>query len=233
VRRLPRRAPRPWAEEKSKWRQSALQLWIVFIKDYEPFCSLGRNLSRARPDERMVILQDTFEDKATSTIRGRGYSMMQYRHWAEKHSLRVFPITESKVYQFFCYSRGLGVAAARLTRFRDALAFSLYTIGIEMRYPKFQDVMGVFMAGDQDKIMELVLSCIKAIYTTDGEYHEITVDNQAELVEFVQDMTKEQFDMVETFFETMPKLVQTIEKACDKCGTMNYAKLEGLQNFFV
>jgi len=107
------------------------------------------------------------------------------------------------------------------------------TIGIEMRYPKFQDVMGVFMAGDQDKIMELVLSCIKAIYTTDGEYHEITVDNQAELVEFVQDMTKEQFDMVETFFETMPKLVQTIEKACDKCGTMNYAKLEGLQNFFV
>lgn len=106
-------------------------------------------------------------------------------------------------------------------------------IGIEMRYPKFQDVMGVFVTGNQEKIMELVLSCIKAVYTTDGEYHEISVDNKSELVEFVQDMTKEQFDMVEEFFETMPKLIQNIEQACDKCGTVNHAKLEGLQNFFV
>ena len=128
----PRRAPKPWAEEKSKSRQAALQLWVLVMEGYGEFCSLGRYLARAEPHEKMAILQDTFEDKATSTIRGRGYSMMQYRHWAEKSSVRVFPITESKVYQFFCYSRSLGVAATRLTRFREALAFCVYTIGLDL-----------------------------------------------------------------------------------------------------
>jgi hypothetical protein len=107
------------------------------------------------------------------------------------------------------------------------------TIGIEMKYPRFQDTMGIFVSKDQKRIFDLVLSCINAIYTTDGDYHLITDENIGELDEFVSDMTKEQFDMIEEFFYTMPKLVQTIDVTCDKCGAHNHATLEGLQNFFV
>ena len=128
----PRKAPREWEEEKSKSRQAALQLWVNFIRGYEEFSALGRYLSRAEDSDKMCILKDTFEGKATSTIRGRGYSMLQYSRWAESCAVRVFPITESKVYEFFKFSRGLGVSATRLTRFREALAFSLHTIGLDL-----------------------------------------------------------------------------------------------------
>lgn len=107
------------------------------------------------------------------------------------------------------------------------------TIGIEMKYPRFKDTMGIFVSKDQDRIFDLVLSCINAIYTTDGDYHLITDENLGELDEFVSDMNKEQYDMLEEFFHTMPKLVQNIDVTCDKCGAHNHATLEGLQNFFV
>lgn len=107
------------------------------------------------------------------------------------------------------------------------------TIGIEMRYPRFQDVLKIYADDDQDKVIDLIISCIKAIYTTDGDYTEITVDDKEELREFVFSMTKDQFDKVEEFFVTMPKLKQNIDVTCDKCGKENHATLEGMQNFFV
>jgi len=54
-----------------------------------------------------------------------------------------------------------------------------------------------------------------------------------ELEEFIYSLTKEQFDKLEKFFVTSPKIVQTIECDCPKCGKHNVSKLEGLQNFFV
>jgi hypothetical protein len=58
--------------------------------------------------------------------------MLQYKSWADANSVRVFPITESKVYEFFKHSRDLGVSSTRLSRFREALAFSLHTIGLDL-----------------------------------------------------------------------------------------------------
>lgn len=106
-------------------------------------------------------------------------------------------------------------------------------VGIEMKYPKFKDVMGIFASEDEAAVMDLIISCVKAVYTTDGDYNEITHDDRADLEEFINSMTKEQFDKVEQFFVTMPKLRQEINAKCDKCGADNHAVLEGLQNFFV
>jgi len=105
-------------------------------------------------------------------------------------------------------------------------------IGLEMRYPKFDDTMNIFITNDQSKIFDLIISCVKSIYTKE-DYYEITHDNKKELEEFIYSMTKEQFEKVEEFFETMPKLKQEIDVVCSKCNTHNYTVLEGLQNFFV
>lgn len=107
------------------------------------------------------------------------------------------------------------------------------TVGIEMRYPKFKDVLHIFSSDNQEDAIKLVIDCIKGVYTTNGDYFEITVDNKHELDEFINSMTKEQFDKVEEFFTTMPKLRQEIACKCNACGKDNYAALEGLQNFFV
>ena len=54
-----------------------------------------------------------------------------------------------------------------------------------------------------------------------------------EIEEFVNSLTKQQFDKIEEFFITAPRVVQVIETDCDKCGKHNISRLEGLDNFFV
>jgi hypothetical protein len=106
------------------------------------------------------------------------------------------------------------------------------SVGFEMQYPRFKNTMEVFTSGDENQILDLIASCIKGIYTQ-TEYHEIDIDNVVELKERIESMTTDQFAKLEQFFETMPKLVHDVNVKCDKCGALNHARLEGLQNFFV
>lgn len=107
------------------------------------------------------------------------------------------------------------------------------TVGIEMKYPKFNLNLYDLIESGLDNYFKEILSCIKAIYTSDGKYFDITVDDKEELDEFVSMMTSEQFEKIEEFFLTMPKLSHNIKLKCEKCSKDNVAKLEGLSNFFV
>ena len=95
-------------------------------------------------------------------------------------------------------------------------------IVLEMRYPKFEEMINIYQNFKSDKIVDLLSSCIKSVYTEDAIYEEYT---QEELLEFVNSFSKSQFELIENFFLTMPKLVQHIEKDC----TLSH---EGLHNFF-
>ena len=101
---------------------------------------------------------------------------------------------------------------------------------IEMRYPKFEEMINIYQNFKSEIIVEMLSTCIKAVYTEDKIYDDYTKE---ELLEFVNSFSKNQFEMIENFFLTMPKLVQHIEQDCDKCGAHNTMTLEGLQNFFV
>jgi 3-methyladenine DNA glycosylase AlkC len=105
-------------------------------------------------------------------------------------------------------------------------------IGIELRYPNIDDVVDVFNTNDNQKVIDLVIKSIKGIYNQE-DYWEAIDQTKEELDEFVYSLTKEQFSKLEQFFVTSPKIVQTIECDCPKCGKHNISKLEGLQNFFV
>ena len=105
-------------------------------------------------------------------------------------------------------------------------------IGIELKYPNIDDVVNIFVTKDNQKVIDLIIRSIKAIYNQE-EYWEASDQSKEELDEFVYSLTKEQFDKLEQFFVTSPKIVQTIECDCPKCGKHNISKLEGLQNFFV
>ena len=105
-------------------------------------------------------------------------------------------------------------------------------IGIELKYPNIDDVVDIYATKDNQKVIDLIIRSIKAIYNQE-EYWEASDQSKEELDEFVYSLTKEQFDKLELFFVTSPKIVQTIECDCPKCGKHNISKLEGLQNFFV
>ena len=105
-------------------------------------------------------------------------------------------------------------------------------IGIELKYPNIDDVVDIFATTDNQKVIDLVIKSIQGIYNQD-DYWEAVDQTKEELEEFVYSLTKEQFSKLEQFFVTSPKIVQTIECDCPKCGKHNVSKLEGLQNFFV
>jgi len=105
-------------------------------------------------------------------------------------------------------------------------------IGVEMRYPNIDEVVGIFSSSDTQKVMDLIIANIKGIYDSKN-YYEAVDQTKEEIQEFVYSLTKEQFDKIEKFFTTSPKVVQTIECDCPSCGKHNVSKLEGLQNFFV
>ena len=106
------------------------------------------------------------------------------------------------------------------------------TVGVEMKYPNIDDVVGIFASDDNQKVIDLIITSIKAVYDADN-YWETKDQTKEEVEEFIYSLTKEQFDKLEKFFVTSPKIVQHIECDCPKCGKHNVSKLEGLQNFFV
>jgi len=103
-------------------------------------------------------------------------------------------------------------------------------IGLEMRYPKFDEMITIYQNFKSESVVELLCSCIKSVYTDEQLYDDYTKE---ELIEFVNSFSKNQFAMLEQFFVTMPKVVQHIEQDCPACGAHNELNLEGLQNFFV
>jgi len=101
---------------------------------------------------------------------------------------------------------------------------------LQMRYPKFEEMIDIYQNFKTDKIVNLLSSCIVSVFTEDDVYEDYTSE---ELLEFVNSFSKPQFELLESFFLTMPKLVQHIKQDCDVCGEPNEVRLEGLQNFFV
>lgn len=106
------------------------------------------------------------------------------------------------------------------------------TIGVEMRYPTYEEVIKAYEKDNQEDLIKLVIKCIKGVYDSKN-YWDSSEQSEEEILEFVNDFTRKQFDQIEQFFLTMPRLEQTIEADCDKCNKHNIITLEGLQSFFV
>lgn len=104
--------------------------------------------------------------------------------------------------------------------------------GVEMNYPKFDDVVEVYSSNSNEKVLDMIVNNIKGVFDQDN-YWDSKDQSKQELEEFLFSLTKDQFDKIENFFVTSPKIVQVIESDCNQCGKHNVSRLEGLSNFFV
>lgn len=105
-------------------------------------------------------------------------------------------------------------------------------VGVVMKYPSIDKVVSVFASNDNQKIVDLIIECVDGIYDEEN-YWEAKDQTKEELQDFIFSLTRDQFDKIERFFVTAPKVVQIIESDCNACGKHNVSRLEGLQNFFV
>jgi hypothetical protein len=106
-------------------------------------------------------------------------------------------------------------------------------IGIKLKYPTM--TIDATLTGDESQ-MELatisILNSIDYIYDNENVYKKEDHTKQ-ELLDFIDNLSQDQFTKLASFFETMPKLKHMIKWKCGKCGQEDQSELEGMSNFFV
>ena len=108
-------------------------------------------------------------------------------------------------------------------------------IMMEMKYPSLEQfIKNNFDFNEKnamDQSFELISTCIDKVYTEDEVWS--TADcTKKEVKEFLESMNSSQFQSIEKFFSTMPKLSHTIKVTNPKTKVENDVVLEGLASFF-
>lgn len=105
-------------------------------------------------------------------------------------------------------------------------------IVIEMGYPSVEEVAALARAEENMDIYIVAANSIDKIYTSDE-----TIDFQSsppnERIEWIENLSPDQFGKIKNFFETMPQLYHTLEFKCNQCKKDNYLVIDGYENFFV
>ena len=105
-------------------------------------------------------------------------------------------------------------------------------ISIRMKYPDFGVVQNSIELEDITEVtFNMIAQSIEYVY--DGEqFHYASETTPEELLQFVESLNQEQFNKIEKFFENLPKLKETVNLTCSKCGFHHTIEVEGLENFF-
>ena len=107
-------------------------------------------------------------------------------------------------------------------------------MGLIMKYPGFDQFVSGSIVGQDvtpDSVVEVIAECIDQIY--DGEeVYDSSTTTKKEFIQFVEGLTNKQFDQLEDFFETAPRLEHRFKITNPNTGVENEYVIRGLQNFF-
>ena len=107
-------------------------------------------------------------------------------------------------------------------------------VGVIMKYPGFDRfVEGSIIEKNvtSDDVFEILADSIDQMFDADTVYDSSTTTRK-EKIEFVEKFTNEQFEKIQKFFETAPKLSHTFSVVNPKTGEKSEYTIEGLQSFF-
>ena len=109
---------------------------------------------------------------------------------------------------------------------------------MKMKYPSLNqfiqtnfDLDATAGASQLEQSFDLIASCIDTIYS-DEEAWPASESSKKELNEFLEQLSSSQFQEIEQFFETMPKLVHEVSITNPKTKKKSTVTLEGLSSFF-
>lgn len=106
--------------------------------------------------------------------------------------------------------------------------------GIVMRYPGFDRFVQNSVSGvdlSTDDIFDIIAESIDQIFQGDEVYDSSTTTKK-EFREFVDSLTTQQFEKIQEFFETAPKLSHSFSVRNPNTGIESTYTIEGLSNFF-
>lgn len=104
-------------------------------------------------------------------------------------------------------------------------------VGVVMKYPNIDDIKKLQGSANAEDTFKLIASSIDYIYDKEEIYH-AAEQTEKELMDFINNLTSEQFANIQSFFDTMPKMSHTINYSCPVCNKAHKVVLEGMESFF-
>ena len=108
-------------------------------------------------------------------------------------------------------------------------------MGVIMKYPTIDSftkngIKNITAAN----MIDVIASCVEQVYDKKGEeVYDSKDSTQAEIIDFVEQLNTTQFQEVQAFFDTMPRLQHTITVKNPKTKVESEVTLTGLNDFFV
>jgi hypothetical protein len=99
-------------------------------------------------------------------------------------------------------------------------------IGVKMKYPTIENLS---LVQQDQNTFDIIRDSIEYVYDQETVYDDFTKD---EADNFLESLSKSQFELISEFFATMPKLRHEVKYKCKKCKKTETVLLEGLQSFF-
>tara|TARA_B100000941_G_scaffold196006_1_gene142110 strand:- start:360 stop:1079 length:720 start_codon:yes stop_codon:yes gene_type:complete len=108
-------------------------------------------------------------------------------------------------------------------------------LSLKLKYPSLDQFIGSnFESKDDQSIkstLKVITSCIDVIYSEEESW--VGSDStEKELEEFIDQLNTKQFQLIEEFFNTMPKLSHPVKVKNPTTGVESTVVLEGLAAFF-
>ncbi len=103
-----------------------------------------------------------------------------------------------------------------------------------MKYPGFEQFVDSSITGGElstDDIFNIIAESIDQIFQGE-EVFDSSTTTKKEFREFLDGLTTSQFEKIQTFFETSPKLAYSFKVTNPNTGVESSYTIEGLQNFF-
>lgn len=107
-------------------------------------------------------------------------------------------------------------------------------MGILMKYPSMDRFIdSEFLNKDikTEEVFEFIADSIEQVFDSE-EVWDASTTSRKEMLEWVEHLTNKQFEDIQQFYETMPKLQHKFTVKNPKTGVESEYIIEGMQNFF-
>jgi hypothetical protein len=106
--------------------------------------------------------------------------------------------------------------------------------GIVMKYPgydQFVKTQILLKEPTTEEVFDIVIDAVHQIFTEDEVYESDTTPRK-EIEEYIEGLTTKQFEKIQNFFATMPKLACNVKIVNPNTGVESEYEIEGLTSFF-
>lgn len=103
-------------------------------------------------------------------------------------------------------------------------------VGIKLKFPSI-DATKHLQKDPDNGLYKLIEECTEYLFDKDQTYP-VSELQENEFFNFIDGLTKEQFEKIKYFFENIPNVKYEGDLTCNKCGKIHRIFLEGILDFF-